>query len=110
MNIKDEVYPKVKADVRMTDDKTLWVKVSKPEFEKIGRIILEDGSVFCKVFYQDAEPERKTGHWIKNEKQFPICNDYRYECSECGFSDIHNETVEVPYCWNCGAKMEGESE
>ena len=56
MNIKDEIYPKVKADVRMTDDKTLWVKVSKPEFEKIGRIILEDGNIFCKVFYQDAEP------------------------------------------------------
>lgn len=57
MNIKDEVYPKVKADFRMADDKTLWVKVSKPEFEKIDRIILEDGNIFCKVFYQDAEPD-----------------------------------------------------
>ncbi len=56
MNIKDEIYPKVKADARMADDKTLWIKVGA-EFEKVDRVILEDGSIFCKVFYQDAEPE-----------------------------------------------------
>ena len=71
MIIKDEVYPKVKADVRMTDDKTLWVKVSKPEFEKVGRVILEDGSIFCKTFYQDAEPK-----WIPCSERLPEPNVY----------------------------------
>ena len=28
-------------------------------------------------------------------------------CSECGHWDIHARTQEVPYCWWCGAHMEG---
>ena len=57
------------------------------------------------------EQEPKTGHWILADIQSEedIDNDnYRYICSECQHSDIHAKDIEVPYCWNCGAKMEGE--
>ena len=57
------------------------------------------------------EQEPKTGHWILADIQSEedIDNDnYRYICSECQHSDIHCKDIEVPYCWNCGAKMEGE--
>lgn len=57
------------------------------------------------------EQEPKTGHWILAgiQSEEDIDNDnYRYICSECQHSDIHAKDIEVPYCWNCGAKMEGE--
>ena len=54
--------------------------------------------------------ERKTGKWILDDEQDPseVSNgNYRYICSECGKKDIHARTQEVPFCWHCGAKMEG---
>ena len=30
-----------------------------------------------------------------------------YECSVCHHGEVHVPIVEVHYCWNCGAKMEG---
>ena len=99
MNIKD---------VRMADDKTLWIKVGA-EFENIGRVIVEDGN-WCKVFYQDAQPERH-GRWIQDE-----FGDYT--CSECG--DREDRFIygtenwygngESNFCPNCGAKIEGDQE
>lgn len=62
---------------------------------------------------EDQEP--KTGHWIfvgeENEEETKLEN-FRYVCSECGFSDVHGKSIYVPYCWQCGAKMAepGESE
>lgn len=58
-----------------------------------------------------AEPERKTGRWIlhENQRQEDVDNgNYLYICSECGKSDIHAKTQEVPFCWWCGSKMEVE--
>lgn len=55
------------------------------------------------------EPERKTGKWIlyDNQRQEDVdCGNYLYICSECGYSDLHAKTQDVPYCWYCGAKME----
>lgn len=55
--------------------------------------------------------EPKTGHWIyvgeENERETKLGN-FRYVCSECGFSDVHGKSIYVPYCWQCGAKMESE--
>lgn len=54
---------------------------------------------------------QKPGRWIMKEKVYDgligdsVC---RYECSECGFSDEHNSSREVPFCWHCGARMESE--
>ena len=56
-----------------------------------------------------AEPKR--GKWIVKEKVYPDLpndSDYRYECSLCGSEDQHNEKMIVPYCWHCGARMDGE--
>lgn len=54
--------------------------------------------------------EERKGKWILDDEQDPseIFNgNYRYICSECGKKDIHARTQEVPFCWHCGAKMEG---
>lgn len=54
--------------------------------------------------------EVRHGHWEKIAKVRPECkwdSDYNYECSECHYTDVHNEEVDVPYCWHCGARMDG---
>lgn len=53
----------------------------------------------------DAEPVRH-GHWIKVGGSF--FGVPRYECSVCHYTDEHNESREVPYCWQCGARMEND--
>ena len=50
------------------------------------------------------------GEWILADEQRKEDTDndnYRYICSECGHSDLHSKSQEVPYCWWCGAKMKG---
>jgi predicted RNA-binding Zn-ribbon protein involved in translation (DUF1610 family) len=57
--------------------------------------------------------EPKTGHWIfvgeENEEETRNDN-FRYICSECGYSDIHAKSTYVPYCWHCGVKMAKQEE
>lgn len=58
----------------------------------------------------DAELVRH-GKWIERTKVYPALftdSTYIYECSNCGCMDTHGANVEVPYCWHCGAKMDGE--
>ena len=43
------------------------------------------------------------GEWILREEV--TCGNYLYECSKCGHKDIQAKSVEVPYCWFCGAMM-----
>lgn len=31
-----------------------------------------------------------------------------FQCSNCLAGDTHARGVEVPYCWKCGARMDGE--
>ena len=49
--------------------------------------------------------ERKTGKWIHILTEAD--GNALYECSECHKGEVHVPIVEVKYCWNCGAKMEG---
>lgn len=54
--------------------------------------------------------DRPTGEWIMSDYQRVEDTDndnYLYTCSVCGHRDVHARTQEVPYCWWCGAKMEG---
>ena len=88
------------------EDKTLWVKVDSTEtLDSFGRVIIEDGEHWCKVFYEDRDTilTERTGEWVPiiqvTEKGEPyIAGIY---CSECG------ETLgcEANYCPNCGSKM-----
>ncbi len=50
----------------------------------------------------DAEPVRH-GHWINIGYEG---HDGIYYCSCCGASDKHYSIRIVPYCWNCGSKMD----
>lgn len=53
--------------------------------------------------------KQKIGHWIP--MGLVDANGNRnYECSECHHGDTHAKTQIVPYCWYCGAKMEGVQE
>lgn len=55
----------------------------------------------------EAEPIRH-GKWIKvGCSHFGVST---YECSVCHYTDEHNESREVPYCWQCGALMKGVEE
>lgn len=60
----------------------------------------------CKQYKPTADVvEVRHGYWVHNEDH----NAYEseYFCSECsadGSSDIRGEN----YCYNCGAKMDGE--
>lgn len=56
--------------------------------------------------------EVRHGHWIRGRKvcDMPNDSDYEWECSECYHTDVHNEKVQVDYCWHCGARMDGEEQ
>lgn len=70
----------------------------------------------CKRFdylpHADVQPVRH-GHWILCEEQSKDDVDngnYLYVCSNCNHSDIHAKTVDVPYCWHCGTRMDGDTD
>lgn len=35
-------------------------------------------------------------------------NNLQFMCDNCGAGDVHAADVTVPYCWRCGARMDGE--
>ena len=53
--------------------------------------------------------EPKKGKWIYTGEDDGNGNAY-CNCSICGAGESHSRQVKVRYCWNCGAKMEGEEE
>ena len=51
------------------------------------------------------------GEWILKEKDYDGDGNNLYECTNCHHSDTHSSSVEVPFCWYCGADMrEGGAE
>jgi len=63
------------------------------------------------IIISNALKEPKTGHWIRCKEQDEADLDNGnalYECSNCGHTDLHAETQEVPYCWFCGSDMRGD--
>lgn len=34
-------------------------------------------------------------------------NNVQVMCDNCGAGDVHAADVTVPYCWKCGARMDG---
>ena len=35
-------------------------------------------------------------------------NNIQFMCDNCGAGDVHAAGVTVPYCWKCGARMDGD--
>lgn len=83
--------------------------------EQIRRIITETISDYDTVMtllgkFADepsAEPDRKTGKWIYIRTDSD--GNAWYECPFCHRSETHVPIVDVAYCWNCGARMEGDA-
>lgn len=59
-------------------------------FTKMYSKVIKDAPI------ADVRPERH-GEWL-------VSGDC-YECSECGGGSVVNTN---PYCWKCGAKMDGK--
>lgn len=50
--------PSAQPELDIWNDGTLHISVSKGQLDKIGRVLVEEnGTIFCKLFYQDAESE-----------------------------------------------------
>ena len=49
-------------------------------------------------------------HWIYDGDE--VDGNIQAHCSNCFAGDIHAtwKKNEIPYCWNCGAKMDGGNE
>ena len=95
---------------KLVDAKCFLERYSNPHDKWTEAINI--GIEAIEIVMDQEEQEPKTGHWIyvgeENEEETKNGN-FRYVCSECGFSDVHAKTTYVPYCWHCGAKM-AESE
>lgn len=60
----------------------------------------------------EAEPVRH-GRWILCKDQTGVDNDnnnFAYFCSCCHYQDVHATRADVKYCWNCGARMDGDKD
>lgn len=80
----------------------LWDYISDYDYEKVKKVVNE---------MLEAEPERKSGKWIKKSNISPFYTMWWYECSECGQyppKDVYNQESLTNYCPHCGAKMEDE--
>lgn len=80
--------------------------------ESLGMGIAED--ILYDVPSEDVQPVRH-GHWIIKDN--PGTGWYRVTCSECGedvtsvapvIGFFPNARVTWDFCYNCGAKMDGE--
>lgn len=49
------------------------------------------------------------GRWIDSGENDADGNGI-FNCSLCKHREVHNRTVNVPYCWFCGAKMDLEAD
>lgn len=57
-----------------------------------------------------AQPERKTGRWIRHPEQKNIYGGKCVECSECGEKYVVQYIEYEKFCRNCGARMMEDSE
>lgn len=97
--------------------KTYWKKVVDDipkgvgfeELTQLCNMALEHNANILKAIDQlpSAQPERKTGHWIKTARWGRV-----YYCDQCrnylDFDGVNVGRGSTNFCPNCGAKMDGE--
>lgn len=99
-NIKK--LPSAQLELDIGNDGTLHISVSKGQLDKIGRVLAEEnGTIFCKLFYQDAEPERKTGRWILDRSGAYCCSKCMEPCASYAMMRPRDK-----YCKMCGSRNE----
>ena len=78
--------------------KLYWMHEGLLNFqEELGKVYDE----ILSIPSADVAPVRH-GRWIDTDRYcFPVM-----ECSECG---AQTGTLNFPYCFNCGARMDGEN-
>lgn len=54
--------------------------------------------------------ERSQGEWLLLRTNYEDSGNNFYECSNCHYTDVHADSVEVPFCWHCGSRMKGGAE
>ena len=47
------------------------------------------------------------GEW-KRQTDYDENDNAVFECSNCMHGDVHAKSAIVPFCWYCGARMDGE--
>lgn len=103
MIIKDfKNLPSAQPELDIWKDGTLHIFVSKGQLDKIGRVLVEEnGTIFCKLFYQDTEPERKTGYWILDRSGAYCCSKCMEPCASYAMMKPRDK-----YCKMCGSRNE----
>ena len=98
------------------------IKVEYKGYEDIGRIILTDEDIFCKIFYEDTKQKYEDDDnydALIPDKYMTEPSDLisraeavkeatNYKCGECGYEPVFQHIEELHYCPNCGARMENE--
>lgn len=82
-----------------TKRNNIWNEVTDAEGRGLDEILDSIPSI-------DAVPV-KHGRWIPIGEVDADGNQYYY-CSECLHGETHVPIVQVGFCWNCGARMDGE--
>lgn len=94
--------PSAEPELDIWKDGTLQISISKGQLDKIGRVLVEEnGTVFCKLFYQDAEPERETGYWILDRSGAYCCSKCMEPCA--GYVMMRPRDK---FCKMCGSRNE----
>lgn len=78
-----------------------WDTIADVDFDHTNEITFHTKHGKQVVFVK-----RMRGRWI--EIQAPDSDgNALYECSICHSGEVHVPIVEVPFCWHCGARMDG---
>ena len=102
------------AEQRLIDANALMDVIRQHDYKLATRTGSIDDGMFT-LGIQQAVDEALTveaapvvhGEWI-NISEPNADNNVNATCSVCYAGDLHAADIVVPYCWKCGAKMEGK--
>ena len=106
--------PSVQSEQELLKDGTLVVKTDfdMTKFDRVN--VIQNGTHYGDLFYQDDDTRRK-GKWIRWHETIEDASGVEYmprcKCSECGKEYEEHSTRFINFCPNCGADMrEGDSD